>query len=106
MTVIENIAAEITAIRDKWHTKNHPFFQMMLDGSLDLHPLGIYMASHYKFVELALPSCGARLQRVPPRFSSTFLNNHCRRVHGRDVLLLLLFFSYQRCNHVHYLIIA
>ena len=51
-------------------------------------------------------SSPARLQRVPPRFSSTFLNNHCRRVPGRDVSLLLLFFSYQRCNHVHYLIIA
>ncbi|MGZ0245426.1 MAG: hypothetical protein ACKVH1_05520, partial [Alphaproteobacteria bacterium] len=65
MTNVENIAREINAIRDKWHTKNHPFFQLMLDGSLGLHPLGVYMASHYKFVEMALPAFGFLLWKGP-----------------------------------------
>ncbi len=42
----KSIANDIIAIRDKWHTKNHTFFQKMLDGSLALYPLGVYMASH------------------------------------------------------------
>ncbi len=58
MSDLENFAAEITKIRDKWHTKNHPFFQLMVDGSLDLGALGAYMASHFRFVEMALPAFG------------------------------------------------
>ena len=54
----EGIGATIVAIRETWHTKNHPFFQKMLDGSLPLHALGIYMAQHYKFVSRAVPSKG------------------------------------------------
>ena len=34
------IGEAIVALREKWHTKNHPFFQKMTDGSLDLRPLG------------------------------------------------------------------
>ena len=75
MTNVSNIAREINAIRDKWHTKNHPFFQLMLDGSLDLHSLGIYMASHYKFVELALPSFGFLLWKAPEDVKRAVIEN-------------------------------
>ncbi len=40
MSNLDNIAGEIVAIRDRWHTKNHPFFRKMLDGSLELRALG------------------------------------------------------------------
>ena len=58
------IAPTIVAIREKWHTKNHPFFQMMLDGSLPLRALGYYMAQHYKFVNRAVPSKGLMYWRA------------------------------------------
>jgi pyrroloquinoline quinone (PQQ) biosynthesis protein C len=75
MTNIENVAREINAIRDKWHTKNHPFFQLMLDGSLDLHALGVYMASHYKFVEMALPAFGFLLWKGPQDVKHAVIEN-------------------------------
>lgn len=75
MTNIDRIADRIVAIRDKWHTKNHPFFRMMLDGSLDLRPLGVYMASHYKFVELALPSFGFLLWKGPDDVKHSVIEN-------------------------------
>ena len=75
MAEINAIGEAIAAIRDKWHTKKHPFFQMMLDGSLDLYPLGVYMASHYKFVEIALPSFGFLLWRGPEDVKHAVIEN-------------------------------
>ena len=69
------VTKQIVAIRDKWHTKNHPFFRLMLDGSLDLQPLGVYMASHYKFVELALPSFGFLLWKGPQDVKHAVIEN-------------------------------
>ena len=69
------IAAEICAIRDRWHTKNHPFFHKMADGSLDIRALGVYMASHYRFVEVALPSFGFLLWKAPPDVKHAVIEN-------------------------------
>ncbi len=60
-----SITDQIIAIRDRWHTKNHPFFQAMTDGSLDLRALGIYMANHFQFVSYALPAFGLMYYRAP-----------------------------------------
>ena len=75
MANLNAIADEIIAIRSKWHTKNHPFFQKMLDGSLDLHAIGIYMAGHFKFVELALPSFGFLLWKAPDDVKHSVIEN-------------------------------
>ena len=75
MANLENIGAQIIGVRDKWHTKNHPFFQRMLDGSIDLYPLGIYMASHYKFVEMALPAFGFLLWKGPDDVKRSVIEN-------------------------------
>lgn len=69
------IRNQIIEIRDKWHTKSHPFFKMMLDGSLDLYPLGVYMASHHKFVEIALPSFGFLLWKGPADVKHAVIEN-------------------------------
>ena len=69
------VGRQIIEVRDKWHTKNHPFFRMMLDGSLDLYPLGVYMASHYKFVEMALPSFGFLLWKGPQDVKHAVIEN-------------------------------
>ena len=75
MSSLDNIAGEIVAIRDRWHTKNHPFFLKMLDGSLELRALGYYMAGHYKFVELALPSFGFLLWKAPEDVRRSVVEN-------------------------------
>ena len=54
----EWIGEKIVSIRDKWHTKNHPLFQELAKGELDLKILGIHQAMHGKFVVLALEAFG------------------------------------------------
>jgi len=69
------IAKQINAIRDRWHTKNHPFFQAMTDGSLDLRALGIYMANHFQFVAQALPAFGLMYYRAPQDVRDSLVEN-------------------------------
>jgi pyrroloquinoline quinone (PQQ) biosynthesis protein C len=62
------IIDDIVAIRERWHTKNHPFFRAFGEGKLPLRALGIYMALHGKFVQQALGSFGvfyARTMQYP-----------------------------------------
>ena len=49
---------KIIAIRDQWHTKNHPLLTKLADGVLDIRVLGIHQAMHAKFVVLALEAFG------------------------------------------------
>ncbi len=69
------IAKQINAIRDRWHTKNHPFFQAMTDGSLDLRALGIYMANHFQFVSHAQPAFGLLYYRAPQDVRDALVEN-------------------------------
>jgi pyrroloquinoline-quinone synthase len=52
------ITNQILAIRDRWHTKRHPFFRAFGDGKLALKALGRYQALHYHFVSYAVRSFG------------------------------------------------
>jgi pyrroloquinoline quinone (PQQ) biosynthesis protein C len=52
------ITAQIVAIRDRWHTKRHPFFRTFSEGKLPLRALGRYQALHYHFVSYAVRSFG------------------------------------------------
>ncbi len=69
------IGEKVVALRETWHTKKHPFFQAMTDGSLPLRALGIYMANHYKFVEQALPSFGLLFYRAPKDVALSLVEN-------------------------------
>jgi pyrroloquinoline quinone (PQQ) biosynthesis protein C len=69
------IVDQIVAIREQWHTKKHPFFQKMLDGSLPLRALGIYMAQHLKFVTKVVPSYGIMVYRAPPDVRKAMVEN-------------------------------
>ncbi len=57
------IVGDIRAIRERWHTKNHPFFGALAEGKLPLRVLGVYLALHYQFVQRALASFGILLTR-------------------------------------------
>jgi pyrroloquinoline quinone (PQQ) biosynthesis protein C len=57
-------AEQVVAIRDRWHTKNHPYFRAFGEGKVKLKSLGHYQALHYKFVSHALPSFGILYART------------------------------------------
>jgi len=48
------ITNQILAIRDRWHTKRHPFFRNFAEGKLALKALGRYQALHYHFRRLRI----------------------------------------------------
>ena len=52
------ITDRVVAVRDRWHTKPHPFFRAFSEGKLPLRALGRYQALHYHFVSYALRSFG------------------------------------------------
>jgi pyrroloquinoline quinone (PQQ) biosynthesis protein C len=52
------IADRIITVRDRWHTKHHPFFRAFGEGRLPLKAMGHYLALHYHFVSYALRSMG------------------------------------------------
>jgi pyrroloquinoline quinone (PQQ) biosynthesis protein C len=55
---------DILAIRERWHTKHHPFFGALAEGKLPLRALGVYMAMHWHFVQRALASFGILFART------------------------------------------
>ncbi|HUB95682.1 MAG TPA: iron-containing redox enzyme family protein [Stellaceae bacterium] len=59
-----SVVDKIVAIRDRWHTKYHPFFKVFADGKLPLRALGRYQALHYHYVSKALPSFGVFYARA------------------------------------------
>jgi len=59
-----SVTEEIVAIRDRWHTKNHPFFRAFGEGKLPLKSMGRYLALHYQFVSRALPSIAVLYSRA------------------------------------------
>jgi pyrroloquinoline-quinone synthase len=52
------IIDDIVAIRERWHTKRHPFFQAFAEGKLPLRAMGVYKAMHWQFVQRAVASFG------------------------------------------------
>jgi len=59
-----SIVDQITAIRDRWHTKHHPFFAAVAKGKVPLKVIGRYQALHYQYVQRALPSFGVFYSRA------------------------------------------
>lgn len=55
---------DILAIRERWHTKKHPFFHAFAEGKLPLRAMGVYKAMHWQFVQRALASFGVLYARA------------------------------------------
>jgi pyrroloquinoline-quinone synthase len=68
-------ADEIVAIREKWHTKNHPFYVDFSQGKMGLEPMGRLMAQHYQHVRLVVPSFGVAYFKAPPEGRRFMLEN-------------------------------
>ena len=63
-TVNSRVIDDILAIRERWHTKNHPFFQAFGEGKLPLRAMGVYKAMHWHFVQRAIASFGILFART------------------------------------------
>src|SRR5580704_14015822 len=57
-------AEKVVAIREQWHTKNHPFFLGFAAGKIGLAPVGAMMVQHYQHVRRVLPSQGIAYYRA------------------------------------------
>ncbi len=68
-------ADDIVALRETWHTKDHPFFVEFSEGKIGLEPLGKLMAQHYQHVIRALPSFGHIYAKAPPEGRRYILEN-------------------------------
>jgi pyrroloquinoline quinone (PQQ) biosynthesis protein C len=58
------IVDDVIAIRERWHTKRHPFFQAFAEGKLPLRAMGVYKAMHWQFVQHAVGSFGVVFARA------------------------------------------
>ena len=68
-------AAAIVALRETWHTKNHPFYLDFHQGKIGLAPLGRQMAQHYQHVRRVMPSLGIAYYRAPPEAKRAVIEN-------------------------------
>jgi pyrroloquinoline quinone (PQQ) biosynthesis protein C len=57
-------AEKVIAIRERWHTKNHPFFLDFAAGKFGLKPVGAMMVQHYQHVRRTLPAQGIAYYRA------------------------------------------
>jgi pyrroloquinoline quinone (PQQ) biosynthesis protein C len=69
----KDTAAKVIAIREQWHTKNHPFFLDFAAGKFGLGPIGAMMAQHHQHVRRVLPSLGVAFYRAPEGAGRRFL---------------------------------
>ncbi len=68
-------AEEIVALRETWHTKNHPFYLDFWQGKIGLEPMGLLMAQHFQHVARVLPAFGIAYYRAPPEARRFLLEN-------------------------------
>ena len=65
----------IVAIREKWHTKNHPFYVEFSQNKFGVGPVGALMAQHYQHVLRVVPSFGVAYFKAPPEGRRFMLEN-------------------------------
>lgn len=66
---------QIVAIRDRWHTKNHPLFRDLAAGTLDIRVLAKYWALHAKYVQIGLQAFGHLYARAPADIRKMIVEN-------------------------------
>src|SRR2546427_1501756 len=92
------VVDDILAIRERWHTKRHPFFGALGEGKLPLRVLGIYMAMHWQFVQRALASFGILFTRT---FSQERSEEHTSELQSQSNLVCRLLLEKKKETSVH-----
>ena len=78
----EAFVEELIALRDRYHTKNHSFFDAWSNGELTKEQMGRYMAQHFQLVREILRPFGVAYSRAP-RDVQQFLIENLAEEHGR-----------------------
>lgn len=72
---------ELIALRDQYHTKNHPFVDRWVAGDLTKEQMGRYMAQHFQLVREILRPFGVAYAKAP-RDAQHFLIENLAEEHG------------------------
>lgn len=75
ISIGKSTAQAIIDIRNKWHTKDHPFYVEFGQGKIGLMPMGKLMAQHFQHVKRVLPSLGVAYYKAPPVARKFLLEN-------------------------------
>ncbi|MCL6563933.1 MAG: iron-containing redox enzyme family protein [Firmicutes bacterium] len=71
----EEFSRELYAIRDAYHTKDHPFFLLWGEGKLTLKQMGVYMIQHLLHVEDIFQALGITYSRAPMEVRHFIIEN-------------------------------
>lgn len=69
------LSEELIAVRDRWHCKNHPFYDRLAEGRLDLRHLGTFLTQHYLHVAQVFRSIGVTYAKAPDDIARFILEN-------------------------------
>ena len=64
---------QLTALRDRKHSKNHPFFELWARGELSKEQTALYCIQHYHFVGEYLNWMAYEASQIPHRDVKTYL---------------------------------
>lgn len=64
---------QLVSARDKWHSKNHPFFALWARGSLTKEQTALYCIQHFHFVTEYLNWMAYEASQIPERDAKTYL---------------------------------
>ncbi|MGH7829712.1 MAG: TenA family transcriptional regulator [Candidatus Binatia bacterium] len=64
---------QLTAVRDKKHSKNHPFFELWARGDLTREQTALYCVQHYHFVSEFLNWLAYEASQIPHREVKSYL---------------------------------
>jgi len=59
------LLTDLTSIRDRYHVKNHPFFDEWAAGRLTMRQMGAYMVQHYLHIEDIFQTMAVMYARAP-----------------------------------------
>jgi pyrroloquinoline quinone (PQQ) biosynthesis protein C len=65
----------LVAIRDRWHCANHPFYDRLAEGTLDLRHLATFLTQHYLLVRQIFRSIGVTYAKSPDDVAYFILEN-------------------------------
>ena len=73
--VHEAFVRELIALRDRYHTKNHSFFDSWAEGELTKPQMGRYMAQHFQLVREILRPFGVAYSKAPRDVQAMLIEN-------------------------------
>jgi len=68
-------AEKVIALREQWHTKNHPFYMDFYNGKIGIKEMGLLMAQHYQHVWNVGPFVAYAYLKASPEDRVSVLSN-------------------------------